>query len=133
MPGIMSMNMYRLQVEHVFDAAHALLIRGEREQSHRHDWRVVLTVAGQQLDDDGLLCDFHELEAMLREITAPFHGGDLNTTPPFDTVNPTAEHVARHVGEHVIARLPDSIHLERIAVTEAVGCIAIYEPTGVTA
>ncbi|MBC24351.1 MAG: 6-carboxytetrahydropterin synthase QueD [Phycisphaerae bacterium] len=133
MPGIMSRNMYRIQVEHVFDAAHALLIRGEREQSHRHDWRVVLTVVGQHLDRDGLLCDFHELEAMLREITAPFDGGDLNTTPPFNTVNPTAEHVARHVGEHVCACLPDSIRLERIAVTEAVGCIAIYEPEGVTA
>jgi len=122
--------MYELTLRGEFCAAHAIVMRGEREPVHGHNWRVTVTVAGAELDADGLLCDFHALEGTLRETLAPFQNADLNATAPFDATNPTAEHVARHIGERVASELPAGVRLVRAAVTEAPGCEAAYVPGG---
>lgn len=121
--------MYELTVEREFCAAHAILIRGEKEPVHGHNWRVRVELAGETLDEDGLLCDFHEVERGLDRILARFHNRDLNATPPFDTLNPTAEHVARHLAESLAPGLPAGVRLSRVSVTEAPGCTAAYVPS----
>lgn len=121
--------MFELTVERTFSAAHAIVIAGERETVHGHDWRVRVTVAGEALDADGLLCDFHAVEAVLDDVLGPFHNADLNATPPFDHVNPTAEQVARHIADSVAAELPAGVRVASTAITEAPGCEAVYRPT----
>lgn len=121
--------MFELAVQRVFSAAHAIVIRGEREAMHGHDWRVTIRVAGSSLDEDGLLCDFHALERQLDEVIAPFHNACLNETPPFDATNPTAENVARHIGDAMTASLDGQIHLVSASVTESPGCEATYRPS----
>lgn len=118
--------MYELTVEREFCAAHAIRIAGEREPVHGHTWHVALTVAGERLDHDELLCDFHALEAELDRILAPFRNADLNATPPFDRVNPTAEAVARHVG--TAFALPPGLRVIEASVVEAPGCTARWRP-----
>ena len=103
-------------------------MQGVREPVHGHNWRVCVVVEGAALDADGLLCDFHALEASLDRIIAPFVNRDLNLTPPFDHVNPTAEHVAMHIGRAVADTLPEGVALRSASVTEAPGCTAIYAP-----
>lgn len=122
--------MYVLTVESVFSAAHAIVIRGEREPLHGHDWHVTATIEGDRLDADGLLCDFHQVEEMLKGLTQRLHNRSLNETPPFDEVNPTAEQVARHLGESLAAgvRLPAGVRVAGVRVTEAVGCAAEWRP-----
>jgi 6-pyruvoyltetrahydropterin/6-carboxytetrahydropterin synthase len=120
--------MFELTVERIFSAAHAILIGGVREPVHGHDWRVRVTVAGPTLDDEQLLCDFHALEDGLDRVIAPFRNADLNRTPPFDRLNPTAEAVARHIAEAVAADLPAGVRLTAVALTEAPGCEAVYRP-----
>lgn len=125
--------MYRLTVETEFAAAHAIVMRGEREPIHGHNWNVTVCVAGESLDPDGLLCDFHAVEEGLRAATERFHNRNLNETPPFDRVNPTAEHVARHLAEAVSGSIPPQdadrgVRVEWVRVTEAPGCAAIYHP-----
>jgi len=90
---------FRLCVETTFAAAHALLIGQQREPNHGHNWHVTVTLEGERLDGDGLLIDFHAVEALLAEVTGPFRNADLNRTPPFDSLNPSAENVARHIAE----------------------------------
>jgi 6-pyruvoyltetrahydropterin/6-carboxytetrahydropterin synthase len=120
---------YELTVEREFCAAHALVIAGQREAVHGHNWRVTLVVRGEQLDADGLLCDFHQLERELDAVLAPFENADLNDTPPFDERNPTAEHVAHHIAEQMQRRLSAaSAHVASVSVTEAPGCRATYRP-----
>ena len=118
--------MYELSIECGFDAAHAITIAGQREESHRHRWRVTVVVAGEQLDDDGLLCDFHVLQGALADVVKPFEDGDLNRIAPFDQLNPTAENVAQHITQRMSTRLPGGIVLKRVSVTEAEGCCATY-------
>jgi 6-pyruvoyltetrahydropterin/6-carboxytetrahydropterin synthase len=121
--------MYLLELETEFSAAHAIVLRGERERTHGHNFRVTVAVAGDRLDEDGLLCDFHLLEARLAAAVAPFRDGDLNATPPFDRINPTAEQIARHLGERLAEALPAGLRVDRVRVTEATGCAASYCPS----
>ncbi|MBC7771718.1 MAG: 6-carboxytetrahydropterin synthase [Pyrinomonadaceae bacterium] len=129
--------MYELTVEAVFSAAHALVIQGALEQIHGHDWHVTAAVTGTALDADGLLVDFHAVEKALQAIVAPFKNANLNQTPPFDRVNPSAENVAaylaqsldervwRLVGAGATDRPTNSAGAPRVAwvrVTEAHGC-----------
>ena len=120
--------MYELSVRQEFHAAHAIVINGKREVSHEHTWQVTFIVRGDRLDDDGLLCDFHDIERALEAVLAPFHHADLNDTPPFDQVNPTAELVAKHIGEAMMKRLEGKARVDRVSVTEAPGCVATYIP-----
>jgi 6-pyruvoyltetrahydropterin/6-carboxytetrahydropterin synthase len=113
--------MYELTVERVFSAAHAIVMKGEQEPLHGHDWRVRLTVAGERLDADGLLCDFHLLEREVDRVVSAFRNRNLNETPPFDRVNPTAEHVARHIASSVGQNVPPGVIVRRVSVTEAPG------------
>jgi 6-pyruvoyltetrahydropterin/6-carboxytetrahydropterin synthase len=117
---------YELSVKRDFRATHAVEINGIREESHGHDWGVELVVSGAQLDRDGILCDFHDLQRELDRILDGLNDHDLNQTPPFDRINPTAEHVARYLGETVRAALPEMIALDHVTVTEAPGCAATY-------
>ena len=118
--------MYELEIESGFRAAHAIVMNGVREAAHEHDWRVRVVVEGEALDGDGLLCDFHELEARLEGAVARLRNVDLNVTEPFDRVNPTAEAVARHLAEVIGPGLPRGVRLQRVQVTEAPGCRATY-------
>lgn len=115
-----------LTLETVFSAAHAIVMQGEREPIHGHDWRVTVRVGGETLDNDGLLVDFHKLQHDLRAIVDPWHNRNLNEVEPFDTVNPTAELVAQTIGERLADTLPPGVRLISVRVTEAVGCAAEY-------
>lgn len=117
---------YELSVEASFSAAHAILIGGTREPLHGHDWHVTLSVTGDSLDADGLLCDFHLIERELRAITGAWHNRNLNETPPFDRLNPTAELVARHIALTITPKLPRGVGVGSVRVTEAPGCAAVY-------
>ena len=71
-------------------------------------------------------CGFHILEHELDSIIGTIHNRDLNRTPTFEVVNPTADNVARHIAESVALALPAGVTLTRLTVTEAPGCTAAY-------
>ena len=117
-----------ISVERRFRARHAVTINGEEELPHEHDWHVRVEVAGK-LDDEGLLIDFHLLEAALDEVLLPFKDNTFNGTPPFDEQNPSAENIARHIVWSVVEEaLPKQarkrIENARATIEEAPGCHA---------
>ncbi|HRP63176.1 MAG TPA: 6-carboxytetrahydropterin synthase [Phycisphaerales bacterium] len=118
--------MFELSIKREFCAAHAIMLKGEREPLHGHNWHVTVIVTGETLDADGLLCDFHELERTLDSIIQPLNNRNLNETPPFDRVNPTAELVAKHIADRMKAALPTGVRLLSARVTEAPGCAATW-------
>ncbi len=119
--------MYTIAVHREFCAAHSLTIGGHVEPLHGHNWKVEAVIEGERLDDDGLLCDFHAVEAVLDEIIARFNNQNLNETAPFDRLNPSAEHVARHLAEGLQNAL-GSAKVASVSVSEAPGCVATYRP-----
>ena len=117
---------FELRIERTFSAAHAIVIQGEREPLHGHDWRVLVAVRGPQLDQEELLCDFHAIEQQVDEVIALFQNTNLNETTPFDQRNPTAEAIAEHVYQTLVDRMPQGASLHRVEVGEAPGCTAVY-------
>jgi 6-pyruvoyltetrahydropterin/6-carboxytetrahydropterin synthase len=127
--------MFHISVAREFCAAHALLIRGEREPTHGHNFHLTVTLHGPSLDADGLLLDFHALEKLLDEILRPFINANLNDTPPFTTLNPSAELIAKHIADRISASLPaitppgaPEPTLTSIRLTEAPNCAVTYFP-----
>lgn len=123
---------FRLTVQSEFCAAHAIVIGGEREPVHGHNWRVEAVIEGPDLDPDGLLCDFHAVEGALAEVIQPLHNADLNQSALLEGVNPTAEMVARRICEALASGLKGVLapgaRVARVSVTEAPGCRAEYAP-----
>lgn len=126
--------MYEISVQTEFAAAHALMIAGEREPIHGHNWHVTVTLAGPTLDADGLLCDFHAVERALGAIAARLKNTNLNDVAPFagGELNPSAENVARAVADELRRGLGDTLggraEVAAVRVTEAPGCAATYRP-----
>ncbi len=132
--------MFQISVDREFCAAHALVIRGVREPVHGHNFRLTVTVAGDSLDADGLLLDFHALERLVDEIIRPLNTADINALPAFaGKQNPTAELIAKHIGDRVSSGLsaiapggantPPPPRLASVRLTEAPGCAVVYSPT----
>ena len=117
---------FELRIERTFSAAHAIVIQGEREPLHGHDWRVLVAVRGPQLDQEELLCDFHAIEQQVDEVIALFQNTNLNETAPFDQRNPTAEAIAKHLYQTLADHMPQDVNLHRVEIGEAPGCTAVY-------
>lgn len=127
--------MFELSVEKSFRASHALLLGGEREDLHEHDWGVRVTVEGSRLDGDGLLVDFHALERELEEVISPLRGCDLNAAPALRGVNPSAENVAVYIARALLERISgtgwgSAVALRSVRVVEAPGCAVEYRVSG---
>ncbi len=123
--------MYELLIETSFRARHALRLGGEWEEPHWHDWEVVVRYTGAELDEDGLLADFHALEADLTAVVRDLNEQDLNTCEAFAGVNPSAERVARHLAEVLAERHAEPrCAIADVTVTEAPGCRARYRLPG---
>lgn len=130
--------MFEVTAQTTFNALHAIVIDGQREPLHGHDWLVRATIAGPTLDGDGLLCDFHAVEAALERIAEPWRHRSLNDCEPFRTrgLEPTAEHVAFVVAQGLASLLRDTLprgaRVARVRVTEAPHCVATYAPPTTT-
>lgn len=121
--------MYTLEVDSDFAAAHRLReYKGQCENLHGHNWRVRLAVAGPRLDATGLLVDFGLLKGWLREELGRLDHEYLNDVPPFDTINPTSENIARHLAERIGARLPAGVRVQYVRVWESDRASAAYHP-----
>ncbi len=98
--------MFEVSVEEMFAAGHALReYRGKCENVHGHNYRVRVTIEGQELDRTGLLVDFTELKRMMRGIIEALDHQFLNDVPPFDKLNPSAENMARYFYEEMARNL----------------------------
>ena len=121
--------MYELRVESRFSAAHRLReYAGKCERLHGHNYRVELVLGCGELNRLGMVMDFQDLKDVLGEVVGRIDHQYLNELEPFDTVNPTAEQIARYVCEAAASRLPDGITLRKVTCWESETCAASYAP-----
>lgn len=118
--------MFEVSVETSFIAVHAVTIDGVEETPHEHDWKVVASVRGDKLDDDGLLVDFLDLQRELEQVVSPFRNVNLNQCQALHGQNPTAEQVALYIATQLQDKVKGTATLSAVRVTEAPNCIATY-------
>ncbi|HWP84477.1 MAG TPA: 6-carboxytetrahydropterin synthase QueD [Terriglobia bacterium] len=98
--------MFQVWVEESFAAGHALRgYRGKCENVHGHNYKVRVTLEGAELNSIGLLCDFKDLKDAIHSTIRKLDHRFLNEVPPFDTLNPSAENLAKYFHEEVSALL----------------------------
>ncbi len=123
--------MYTVIVQSSFSAVHRLqLSDGTWEPVHGHDWGVRVHFCCSELDGSGMVVDFHEAERHLKSVLAPLQYADLNLSQAFRDRNPTTEVVARYVFDELQSRSIGTV--SRVEITEAPGCVAVYESATAT-
>jgi len=125
------MLMFEVSVEETFAAGHALRgYRGKCENPHGHNYKVRVTLAGEELDSLGLLYDFKDLKAVMNEVIDRFDHQFLNDIEPFRQQNPSAENMARYfyqeIGQRLRAMSDGRILVKRVKLWETDTTTATY-------
>ena len=90
--------MFRLKIHTSFAAAHCLIhYQGDCENLHGHNFKVQVVLAGERLDDTGMLVDFIDVKNLMGQVLARLDHQNLNEVSPFDVKNPSAENIARYL------------------------------------
>jgi len=120
---------YELTVEKTFAAAHNLReYKGQCEQLHGHNWRVVVVLAARELDKLGMVMDFRCVKEFLDAVLDRLDHRYLNEVAPFDTLNPTTENLCRFIAEELGRQMPPHIAVRRVSCWESDKCAASYIP-----
>lgn len=122
--------MFEISVEHTFAAGHALRnYKGKCENIHGHNYRVRVTVEGEKLNGAGLLVDFSDLKAGIRNLVERLDHQFLNDLEPFDELNPSAENLAKYLSDGLGEQLgSQAVRLQAVTVWETDTSSATYRP-----
>ncbi len=124
--------MFEVSVEETFAAGHALRgYRGKCENLHGHNYKVRVTLQGANLDSTGLLYDFVHLKQVISAVIQSLDHKFLNDLPPFTTINPSAENIAKYFYEEASRQLrsmPDGTRITSVTVWETDATAATYRP-----
>jgi 6-pyruvoyltetrahydropterin/6-carboxytetrahydropterin synthase len=121
--------MYQVTVEDSFAAGHFLRnYRGKCENPHGHNYKVRITLQGEQLDKAGLLLDFKELKQLMKPVIERLDHQMINEVEPFTTINPSAENLAKYFFDETNRGLSQTTD-GRVSVKD----VTIYETDTTTA
>jgi 6-pyruvoyltetrahydropterin/6-carboxytetrahydropterin synthase len=112
--------MFEISVDYSFAAGHALRgYKGKCENVHGHNYRVRVTIAGEQLNSIGLLVDFVDVRAAIKSLVEPLDHRFLNDLAPFDKLNPSAENLAKYISEGLELKVrPEGLQVKNVTVWE---------------
>lgn len=123
--------MYEVTVEAGFSSGHYLRdYHGKCENPHGHNYRVLVTLAGNELEPNGLLLDFKILKDVLKPVVAYLDHHMINELEPFTRVNPSAENLAKYFFDQTTRHLADitggRVHVKRSTIFETDTSQATY-------
>ena len=127
--------MFELKILTHFAAAHQLkMVKKKCENLHGHNWEVEVCVAGDRLNEAGIVVDFGELKANLREVTETIDHQFLNNLPFFGESTPaSSENIALYIARELQKRMDQSdryagIKVTRVSAWESKDACATYIP-----
>ena len=98
--------MFEITVQDTFSSGHYLRdYYGKCENPHGHNYRVLVTLIGEQLEPNGLLLDFKLLKNILQPTIKYLDHFMINDLEPFTSVNPSAENIAKYFFDRVSSQL----------------------------
>lgn len=124
--------MFEVTRRTVFSAAHSLRgYKGKCEHLHGHNWVILASVQSNKLNELGMVIDFHELDQYIKEILLPLDHKFINEVDPFDKINPSAENIARFIGDKLKKKLCNknsNYKVSKCEVWESENSLATYYP-----
>ena len=123
--------MFEITVDYSFAAGHALRgYKGKCENVHGHNYKVQVTVAGEQLNSAGLLMDFVDLRAAVKALVEQLDHRFLNDIPPFDQLNPSAENMAKYFYEGLEPQIrARGLRVQAVTIWETDVTSAAFRPS----
>jgi 6-pyruvoyltetrahydropterin/6-carboxytetrahydropterin synthase len=123
--------MFEISVDYSFAAGHALRgYKGKCENVHGHNYKVRVTVAGEELNSIGLLMDFVDLRAALKSMAERLDHRFMNDLEPFDKLNPSAENLAKYFCDGLEPEVrKHGLRVESVTIWETDVTSAIYRPS----
>jgi len=123
--------MFEISVDYTFAAGHALRgYKGKCENVHGHNYKVRVNVAGEEVNDIGLLIDFVDLRAAIKTMVEAWDHRFLNDLPPFDKLNPSAENMAQVFYEGIESEVKKhNAFVSSVTVWETDTTSATYRPS----
>jgi 6-pyruvoyltetrahydropterin/6-carboxytetrahydropterin synthase len=124
--------MFELSIEDSFSAAHRLRdYQGKCENLHGHNWKVQVTVLGENLEKNGLLVDFGVLRKKLKQVLDILDHTNLNSVAFFKKKNPTSENISVFIYQKLIPEFKtESFEIKKVTVWENERQSASYIPAG---
>ena len=121
--------MFELKVVTHFAAAHQLkMVAKKCENLHGHNWKIEVCVAGENLNDAGVLVDFGELKQNVSEIMTRLDHNFLNELDYFNDHNPpSSENIALYIANSLQTMLKDpKIRVTSVTAWESENACAKY-------
>ncbi|MBF0331805.1 MAG: 6-carboxytetrahydropterin synthase QueD [Candidatus Omnitrophica bacterium] len=118
--------MFELTVRGEFSSAHFLRdYSGQCRNLHGHTWKVAVTIKGKTLNKIGVMADFVELKAYLKDLLAQLDHACLNDLKFFKTHNPTTENIALFIHTEY-AKCIKPLKMVRVQVFESDRADVVY-------
>lgn len=119
--------MFKISVKTELSAAHQLIgYQGSCRRIHGHNWTIKVQVSTRELNDVGIGYDFREMKRLVKDIVNSYDHQFLNEIPPFNTINPTSENLAKIIFDKVKKKVPTHIEVISVEVMESDRCSVIY-------
>lgn len=121
--------MFELKVVTHFAAAHQLkMVAKKCENLHGHNWKVEVCIAGEKLNDAGILVDFGELKQNIAEIMTRLDHNFLNELDYFDDNNPpSSENIALYIANSLQTMLKNpEVRVTSVTAWESENACATY-------
>ncbi len=123
--------MFELKVVTRFAAAHQLkMVAKKCENLHGHNWKIEVCVKGDALNNAGVLMDFGEIKAGVKEIIAEIDHRFLNELNMFHEGNPpSSENIAQYIADELGKKIRvRGISVSSVTAWESEDACAIYIP-----
>ncbi|MBZ0165689.1 MAG: 6-carboxytetrahydropterin synthase QueD [Candidatus Omnitrophica bacterium] len=118
--------MFELSVKGDIASAHLLRgYPGKCKDLHGHTWKIEVFLGADQLNELGMVQDFAILKKQFKDFLATLDHKYLNDLEYFQTVNPTAENIAKYIFDQ-FAPVVAPLALKRVQVWESDMASAIY-------
>jgi len=119
--------LFRIFIETHFAASHQLHgYEGPCKALHGHTWKVRVEVETEKLNEIGISFDFKELKSITESVIDRLDHHHINDIPPFDKINPTAEHLAKYIYEEVANLIPNHVSISQVIVWESANYAVSY-------
>lgn len=119
--------MFEVSVEKTIACAHRLFdYNGPCEELHGHNYRVVVTYCGSELDSYGMLVDFGDIKKALNAVLDTLDHKYLNELPAFRDLSPSAENIAAFIFHQLKTASFPRARLYAVSVWETPTQVATY-------
>ena len=107
--------MYTVTKRMEVSGAHALRLPYESKctRLHGHNWIIEVTCRREELDENGMVVDFHHIKDVVKKL-------DHQNLNAILSMNPTAENIAKWIHDQVP-------YCTKVMVQESEGNVAVYE------